>query len=51
MKQLIPRLKPEKAEDEKDRPPSAFRIVIHDPMKDVSSVKSNNRTKKAPPLE
>jgi hypothetical protein len=37
MKQLIPRFKPEKAEDEKDRPPSEFRIVIHEPIKDVSS--------------
>jgi len=35
MKQLIPRFKPEKAKDEKDRLPSEFRIVIHDPKKEV----------------
>jgi hypothetical protein len=36
MKQLIPRLKPEKAKSEKDKPPPAFRIVIHEPKKEVS---------------
>jgi hypothetical protein len=51
MKQLIPRFKSEKAEDEKDRPPSAFRFVIHDPMKDVGSVKSGlGLNKKALPI-
>jgi hypothetical protein len=43
MKQLIPRFKPEKAEDEKNRPPSEFRIVIHEPMKDVSSAQNEVR--------
>jgi hypothetical protein len=51
MKQLIPRFKTEKAEDEKNRPPAEFRIVIQDSMKDVSSVKSGlTRTQKAPPI-
>ncbi|MFT4681906.1 MAG: hypothetical protein ACI9FU_000302 [Granulosicoccus sp.] len=49
MKQLIPRFKTEKAEDEKNRPPAEFRMVIQVSMKDVSSVKSDLTPKQKSP--